>query len=806
MAAEPQKTGIKNADELITLATAYGLTVTVETTDRETLTSYVVRIAIPVPVAYAGTELGRAIAGETMTLLWTKAKKKGARGCLVDATRWSATDHRKVRTLRDVTAAVENLGRDSTKYARDAAPLPDDVVDAPHALYIDGELRKEGIPAERVRTFVSNRRFRGLVTHQDDDQAIVCDNRRYVPQSQAAGTPTPAEERKHVRIVNGGTPEVIPTRAALAEINHAMMDGKRDVREMSEGRGNARIVYRDGRTVELRPLEKGHTPAVQEQRPTVQELTGPIDDALLASYAEMYAAVADGTAIPVRADMVRPGMNVIAAVRLEDRTVGTVTHHNDPGTPWVRITWTTRDHSDSVMGDLRVFPHDHHLMVTVGSIARLYGASLIPAARPAAEILAADPIPAGTSVLEGMPGREIAREELRTPRDVLAHTDYVVQLRDSGAWILPNHDDRADITRGGVAMVQRGMIDNAHGRARTTLDTDGTVYASNGRQAARYIPAALVADYSADFCPGCDTPYATNGDGPCTGGSSTVKEQPAPAAPAPADEAKTRRRAAGFAAKWWAEQHTEEPTNEALRTVFANCMKPPRPELYPAIREAIAAEMPPAAAAPLFTALAAYEAVSDASLSESPRDLHTLACHLETLPLAAPASLHMELRAARDAAEEAWESLRTAEGLTSRTAARDKARAAIEQARAAVLAVEPRAKQMRGTYVPATAEEIRTAARAYMATMGTPDERAAIETGTPSVRVDCRKTLKGEHVFVRITAVVDSPIGRIPAHPPVTLHIPRQDGRLNAADNARKALDNRFRVDVPVEYAGLRQA
>ncbi len=73
--------------------------------------------------------------------------------------------------------------------------------------------------------------------------------------------PTPddvndAPKRQHVRIVNGGTPEVIDTRDALAEINAAMMQPlvKRAVREMSAARSSARIVYRDERgTVELRP-------------------------------------------------------------------------------------------------------------------------------------------------------------------------------------------------------------------------------------------------------------------------------------------------------------------------------------------------------------------------------------------------------------------------------------------------------------------------------------------------------------------------------------------------------------------------
>jgi hypothetical protein len=378
--AEPQKTGIKNADELITLATAYGLTVTVETTDRETLTSYVVRFAIVVPTAYAGTELGRTIAGDTVALLWTKAKKKGARGCLVDATVWSVDSHRKARTLRAVTAAVETLGHDAQKHARDAAPLPKDVVDVPHTLFINGQRRgTSALSADSVRRIVRTRRMNGRPTHQDADGAIICDNHSYVPET--ASSPAPAEERQHVRIVNGGAPEIITTRDALAEINLAMLEGKRDVREMSAARSTARIVYKDRErgTVELRPLRKGQAPAAHAQLPTVQQLVGPVDDALLASYAEMYAAVDDGTAIPVRADMVRPGMDVIAAARLENRTVDIVTHYNGPGAPVVSVSWTMRDHSDRA-DDGRAFNPDFHLMVTVDSLTRLYAsASPVPA-------------------------------------------------------------------------------------------------------------------------------------------------------------------------------------------------------------------------------------------------------------------------------------------------------------------------------------------------------------------------------------------------------------------------------------------
>jgi hypothetical protein len=43
----------------------------------------------------------------------------------------------------------------------------------------------------------------------------------------------------------------ISVREALAEVNHAMMDGKRDVRSMSSGRTQHNIEYKDGRTVRL---------------------------------------------------------------------------------------------------------------------------------------------------------------------------------------------------------------------------------------------------------------------------------------------------------------------------------------------------------------------------------------------------------------------------------------------------------------------------------------------------------------------------------------------------------------------------
>lgn len=77
-----------------------------------------------------------------------------------------------------------------------------------------------------------------------------------MPRPESAPVDTPlADDRKHVRIVDGGDPTVIPTRAALDEMNHAMMGGARHVREMSHARSWACISYKDRErgTVELRP-------------------------------------------------------------------------------------------------------------------------------------------------------------------------------------------------------------------------------------------------------------------------------------------------------------------------------------------------------------------------------------------------------------------------------------------------------------------------------------------------------------------------------------------------------------------------
>lgn len=63
------------------------------------------------------------------------------------------------------------------------------------------------------------------------------------------------------RTENGAT-TYVSIREGLDEINHAMMAGKKDVREMFEGSTGARITYKDGRRVLLLKVD---TPA---ERPT----------------------------------------------------------------------------------------------------------------------------------------------------------------------------------------------------------------------------------------------------------------------------------------------------------------------------------------------------------------------------------------------------------------------------------------------------------------------------------------------------------------------------------------------------------
>ncbi|XXZ47537.1 hypothetical protein AAGT00_00875 (plasmid) [Streptomyces cavourensis] len=82
---------------------------------------------------------------------------------------------------------------------RPVPPTVDDVVAVPHDLYLNGELRHRGVPAERVRKIVRNLRGKRAVFFQDPaDLAIVSQNTRYVPQRSAEGSAPAADPAPRV--------------------------------------------------------------------------------------------------------------------------------------------------------------------------------------------------------------------------------------------------------------------------------------------------------------------------------------------------------------------------------------------------------------------------------------------------------------------------------------------------------------------------------------------------------------------------------------------------------------------------------
>lgn len=73
-----------------------------------------------------------------------------------------------------------------------------------------------------------------------------------------------------------GVTTTVTVREALAEVNHAMMDGKDEVEEMSSGRGRHHIEYKDGRTVRLVEIDApAEQPAPEPQWRTLKGVTAP---------------------------------------------------------------------------------------------------------------------------------------------------------------------------------------------------------------------------------------------------------------------------------------------------------------------------------------------------------------------------------------------------------------------------------------------------------------------------------------------------------------------------------------------------
>jgi hypothetical protein len=137
--------------------------------------------------------------------------------------------------------------------------------------------------------------------------------------------------------------------------------------------------------------------------------------------------------------------------------------------------------------------------------------------------LSSNPIPADGSVYNDMPGGPLTLAQVanavRGLHDAYPnHDDYAMQQYSrSHGWALPNHDNPPVFTRGEVAGALLRIRDANPNTvtARFSITKTGTVYASNGRTAVRFIPTALIPGYTPEHCPGCGTPTAHNGDGPC---------------------------------------------------------------------------------------------------------------------------------------------------------------------------------------------------------------------------------------------------------------------------------------------------
>lgn len=120
-----EKTGLKNADELIATAARAGLKVTVEQTDKPGdgplpgYTSVTVTVGMHCPSTYAGTMLGVEIQLERLIASFRLSHEKGSRSKLMGAKQksWEMLGGgRKVRTLRYLNQAAEDMGAKQARH------------------------------------------------------------------------------------------------------------------------------------------------------------------------------------------------------------------------------------------------------------------------------------------------------------------------------------------------------------------------------------------------------------------------------------------------------------------------------------------------------------------------------------------------------------------------------------------------------------------------------------------------------------------------------------------------------------------
>lgn len=84
-----------------------------------------------------------------------------------------------------------------------------------------------------------------------------------------------------------GTPTIVSVHQALAEVNTAMMEGKREVRTMSSGKGRHDITYKDGRHVVLIEVDDDYPRVQVKDAPGYADFTGALLLAPTGDWAQM---------------------------------------------------------------------------------------------------------------------------------------------------------------------------------------------------------------------------------------------------------------------------------------------------------------------------------------------------------------------------------------------------------------------------------------------------------------------------------------------------------------------------------------
>ncbi|MET8768227.1 hypothetical protein [Streptomyces sp. NPDC004658] len=207
-------------------------------------------------------------------------------------------------------------------------------------------------------------------------------------------------------------------------------------------------------------------------------------------------------------------------------------------------------------------------------------------------------------------------------------------------------------------------------------------------------------------------------------------------------------------------------------------------------------------------ARAAYEILRYARRTPAQDDLRDLRGALLALGPTAPTDINLDVITAHDELGEAADDLKNARDrrdFTARRAALRRLDEVFTSIEKIILTIDPTAdRPLELEDIPATAADIVSSTLGYNAAYRDDPEVgvASVEKGTPTVRVHCRSDSKlGRMITAVITAGVNTAAGFVPAHPPVARTFTRRDGRLNAAETARRALRARMTfVAVPVQW------